>query len=250
MVKMTHLIKMMISLFLEKLTIVRGEVNRNDRHGALVRAWGHVYNNHLSGDYVEFGVYKGDSVVSSLKIRRNFNRWFLSQHTSNESWRQEVAKQSPLNQPPIFHCLDTFEGMPVNNEGEISFSPGTFISDLSSVESKIKKHNRDGIDIKYYKGLFSDTRLDFLKSIKDRNIAVVNIDCDLEESTRDALISIKGNIGIGTILLFDDYNCFNADNKKGQRKAFADFAKESCFIFEKFFSYHFAGQAFLITGIK
>ena len=247
---MKHLIKIVISFFLEKLTIVRGEVNRNDRHGALVKAWGHVYNNHLFGDYVEFGVYKGDSVVSSLKIRRNFNRWFLSQHTSNESWRQEVARQSPLNQPQIFHCLDTFEGMPVNNEGAISFSTGSFLSDLSLVKLKIKKHNRDGIDVRYYKGLFSETRSDFLKSIGGRKIAVANIDCDLEESTRDALISIRDNIGIGTIVLFDDYNCFNADNNKGQRKAFADFAKESRFVFEKFFSYHYGGQAFLINGIK
>ena len=108
----------------------------------------------------------------------------------------------------------------------------------------------NGIEIKYYKGLFSDTALEFQKSMSGRNIVIANIDCDLEESTKDALNSIRNNINIGTILLFDDYNSFNADMNRGQRKAFAEFQNGSEFIFEKFFTYHFCGQAFLIVGVK
>ena len=247
---MFKIFKKITSLILERLSIVRSDINRNDRQGALTRAWGHVYNNSIVGDYVEFGVYKGDSVILSLKIRKAFNNWFKSQYKSNEKWRRDFAKSCLLQNPQHFHCLDTFEGMPANNEGSNAFAKGNFFSELSEVRAKIEKLNSENIKIKYYKGLFSETRIEFLKSIKKRNIAIVNIDCDLEESTRDALGSINQNISIGTILLFDDYNCFNADNNKGQRKAFSDFQKESKYIFEKFFSYHFVGQAFLVVGIK
>tara|TARA_Y100000991_G_C21941286_1_gene335403 strand:+ start:478 stop:1221 length:744 start_codon:yes stop_codon:yes gene_type:complete len=247
---MFKILKRIFSSVLQRLSIVRLDINRNDRQGALAKAWGHVYTNSIVGDYVEFGVYKGDSVVSSLKIRKDFNLWLLSQHKSDEKWRRDFARNSPLNDSQIFHCLDTFEGMPDNDEGSIAFAKGSFFSKLSEVKAKIEKHNSENIKVKYYKGLFSETRIEFLKSIKSRNIAIANIDCDLEASTRDALNSINQNISIGTILLIDDYNSFKADNNKGQRKAFSDFQEKSEFIFEKFFHYMFVGQAFLVVGRK
>ena len=74
-------LKIFINYIVQRLSIIRGEVHRNDRYGALVRAWGHVYTNHLFGDYVEFGVYRGDSIVSSLKIRNDFNLWLKSEYS-------------------------------------------------------------------------------------------------------------------------------------------------------------------------
>ncbi len=35
--------------------------NRNDRIGALYKAWGHVINSNMGGAYYEFGIYKGSS---------------------------------------------------------------------------------------------------------------------------------------------------------------------------------------------
>ncbi len=49
-----------IKSFLEKRGFVLGgDLNKNDRAGALHRAWGHIFTNHIYGDYVEFGVYQG-----------------------------------------------------------------------------------------------------------------------------------------------------------------------------------------------
>ena len=88
------------------------------------------------------------------------------------------------------------------------------------------------------------------KSLKGKKIAILNIDCDLKSSTIDALEIIKNFLQIGTIILFDDYNQFNANNEKGQRKAFNDFEKNNQFQFEKLYTYGFAGQSFLIVGYK
>ena len=32
----------------------------------LHKCWGHIFSNHLLGDYVEFGVYKGDTLIQSV----------------------------------------------------------------------------------------------------------------------------------------------------------------------------------------
>ena len=101
-----------------------------------------------------------------------------------------------------------------------------------------------------YKGTFKKTRDEFQRKMINRKVSIVNFDCDLEQSTTDALNTIKDFIQIGTILLFDDYNAFNANQNHGQRKSFSEFNEKSKFIFEKYFSYHYSGQSFLCIGTK
>lgn len=241
-------IKKLVRFFLTKLNVIRGDIHRNDVYGGIHKAWGYVFTNHLNGDYVEFGVYKGSSAVSSIKIYDGFRGWLFSQKKSDELWRREVANKSPLNQKITFHCFDTFEGMPENNEGAISFQKGNFACDLESVKERISLNNKNLYKVEYYKGLFSDTGKNFHNNIGNNKIAIANIDCDLEESSYDALKIIENNLQIGTIILFDDFNCFNADNNRGQRKAFLTFKKQTNFTFEKFFTYNLVGQSFLVVA--
>ena len=41
------------------------DINRNDISGVLHKAWGHIFNNNLTGDYVEFGVYRGATLIQA-----------------------------------------------------------------------------------------------------------------------------------------------------------------------------------------
>ena len=45
---------------------VKSPQNRNDRIGALYKAWGHVINSNMGGAYYEFGIYKGSSFRESF----------------------------------------------------------------------------------------------------------------------------------------------------------------------------------------
>ena len=47
---------------------------------------------------------------------------------------------------------------------------------------------------------------------------------------KDSLQIIEPYLQIGTVLLFDDYNTFHADNSKGKRRALAEFSKIFSFI--------------------
>ncbi|MAJ81806.1 MAG: hypothetical protein CMF41_02710 [Legionellales bacterium] len=239
------MIKYIFRKVFQRAQIVRGHVNNNDRYGALIRSWGHIFSNHLSGDYVEFGVYQGSSVKLSMDAYKEFSLWLKDQHHSKEKWRIDVAKSSPLNRLPTFHCLDTFSGMPENNEQNYIFKKGTFHGELEQVKKYLAKHNSQGINIEYYKGLFKDTGQALKDKLGDRKIAIANIDCDLLSSTKDSLDAIHGHLQVGSILLFDDYNSFNANRQKGQRKAFDNFQKTSSFVFEPLFSYFFTGMAFV-----
>ena len=137
--------KKTILSIIEKLKIIRGNVNRNDRFSALYRAWGHVFSNNMYGDYVEFGVYRGDSVIFSLQAHYEFMKWLNNQKKSDEGWRKKVSNKSPLNKLPQFHCLDTFDGMPNNKEGgnSISFSIFHYIIRIGKKESIKKKSFRN-----------------------------------------------------------------------------------------------------------
>ena len=102
-------------------------------------------------------------------------------------WRREVANQSPLKLNPIFHCLDTFEGMPDNQEGKVNFQKNTFQCELEDVRKRINDDNPRDVEIKYYKGLFKDKGEELKYNLRGRNISIANIDCDLMDSTVDAL---------------------------------------------------------------
>jgi len=227
---------------------ILGYMNRNDRCGAFFKAWGHVFTSHIRGDYVEFGVYKGDSLIESYKNYQEFASWLKTQLSSDEMWRREVA-QNYMDHGPIFHGLDTFEGMPENNEENVIFSKGNFKASIEEVKNSCYEQGLKEPQLCLYKGIFKDTADELKKNLK-QNISIANIDCDLYESTKDVLCIIKPYIQIGTVLLFDDYNSFSADNDRGQRKAFKEFCSESELNFEPWFSYQFVGQAFLCVGHK
>jgi len=78
--------------------------------------------------------------------------------------------------------------------------------------------------------------------------AVVYIDCDLYASTVPVLEFVKDFFQVGTVLVFDDWNCFCGDPNRGERRAFREFCERYPeFHFEDFISTHMQ-KAFIYTG--
>ena len=168
-----------------------------------------------------------------------------AQSESHEMWRRKINWDLKHS----FYAFDTFEGMPENDEKNQAFSKGTFLSSLDEVKSAGEKIGmREGGQIKYFKGNFSDIakeRSDEFSNLQPA--AIVNIDCDLYESSRDALEIINPKLRQGTVLLMDDYNCFSANQKEGERYALSEFLeKNPDKEVEKWFSYLYSGQAFIV----
>ena len=53
--------------------------------------------------------------------------------------------------------------------------------------------------------------------------AVIYVDCDLYKSTVPVLKFIVPFLQRGTIIVFDDWNCFYGDPELGERKAWSEF---------------------------
>jgi O-methyltransferase len=115
------------------------DINRNDISGVLHKAWGHIFNNNLTGDYVEFGVYRGLSFFESIKQYNRFRSWLRNEKKSKEEWRSKLAYKSPLNNDIFFHGFDTFSGMPNNNEKNAAYAEGNFKSSLDKLKKKSRK---------------------------------------------------------------------------------------------------------------
>ena len=244
-------IKIMIKQFLDPITklllphYIKFDQNRNDRPGALFKAWGHVLTNHIRGGYYEFGIYKGESFRESYRIYQDYVVWMDSQSKSPEMWRRKIKWEHNHH----FYAFDTFEGMPDYAENEETFAKGTFLSTLEEVKlAGRRKGMLEGEAVRYFKGIFSEIARYNAEEIDTlQPAAIVNIDCDLYASASDALEMVKPKLQQGTILMMDDWNCFSADRNKGERRALKEFLEKNLeFEVESYFPYSHTGQAFII----
>jgi hypothetical protein len=82
-------------------------------------------------------------------------------------------------------------------------------------------------------------------------IALVHIDCDLYESTKNVLDLIKCRLVEGTIIMFDDWYNYKANPNKGEQKAFNGFLENNPHIkVVEFLRYATFCKAFVVINTK
>ncbi|HKQ46829.1 MAG TPA: TylF/MycF/NovP-related O-methyltransferase [Phycisphaerae bacterium] len=147
---------------------------KEDRCYSLYRFCQHCAR--LPGDLAECGVFRGGTAL-------------LLASTLRESG--ETDKQ--------IHLFDTFEGMPKSADGDASsHRQGDFgNTSLDHVKSLL----RDYPNITFNPGFIPHT----LGVVKDRRFAMVHIDLDLYQSTRDAFEFFYSRVVPGGIMVCDDY---------------------------------------------
>lgn len=120
-----------------------------------------------NGLFLEFGVYKAESINILSKLKPN----------------------------KIFHGFDTFTGLPEEwDMGHKKIRAGHFaLEKIPIVEKNVILH----------KGLFEDTLPEWIKKYKEK-ISFINIDCDLYSSTKTVLEYLNPQIVKDTIIRFDD----------------------------------------------
>jgi hypothetical protein len=217
----------------------RTHFNRNDVHGALHRAWAYVHATQLSGDYYEFGVYRGHSLISSwLSYRRSNGRILNSKDLPYE---RKGSVADFMTYQSVFYGFDSFSGMPENDEGEDTLATGTFMATEQNTRELCAVAGLKAPRLRLVPGLFSDNA----QAIGSAPAAIVHLDCDLYLSTRDALNMIAPRLVQGSVLLCDDHDLFRASNDKGQRRALREFLEQSQIELEPWFAYGAASRAYL-----
>jgi len=121
--------------------------------------------------YLEFGVYKGESILTWAKLNKNDSS--------------------------TFYGFDTFTGLP--EDWTFTMKKGEF-----NLEGKVPKF--DDHRIYLIKGLFQETLKSFLKNFERNNRLVIHLDADLYSSTLYVLSTVDQILEKGDILMFDEFS--------------------------------------------
>ncbi len=180
------------------------------------------------GDYMEFGLFKGYAF-----------------------WHAQVTAKRLGLADMRFFGFDSFAGMPdIAPEDETThgeFYKGQFCCTKESVSRNLEAKGVDWNRTVLTEGYFDQSLTPELKQRHGmKKIAVALIDCDLYTSTRDVLNFIADLLQEGTVLMFDDWNCFDRDDDRGQRRAVREFlAQRPGVTLEHFFDYGAYGKVFI-----
>lgn len=125
-----------------------------------------------------------------------------------------------------FVAFDSFEGLPeiaeidkqaIWGKGRLETAEADFIRIVTGAGMPRAR-------LTTVKG-FYDTSLTLAlqQRLLPKKAAVVYIDCDLYMSTIPVLQFIVPFLQTGTVIVFDDWNCFHGDPERGERRAWREF---------------------------
>lgn len=159
--------------------------------------------NRIDGVYAEFGSHEANTFRFALNTLGRYGR---------------------PNKISHFYAFDSFEGMPAPEgiDRQKIWRQGMNCTSLESFQAVCRW---DLHRITTVKGFFQDS-LPKMQWDQNNIIALAYIDVDYYSSTREVLKFIKNKLRHGSIIAFDDWNCYYADPMRGQRKACAEFEKE------------------------
>lgn len=206
--------------------------------------------------YVEFGRQQRRQIFLSaarfLHINRPIEGYYF-EFGCNEANTVRMAWDS-------FHYLfdftyvgfDSFEGLPeitkideqdIWEKGKLAFAEERFINTCFS-------HGIPRDRLKTVRGFYDQSLTpELAQQFAPKKAAVIYIDCDLYTSTVSVLRWIPSFLQVGTIIVFDDWNCFNADPDRGERRAWREFVGANPNLrFEPFVSTA-EGQGFICVSL-
>jgi hypothetical protein len=170
-----------------------------------------------NGYYLEFGCHSGRTMRFC---------WEYTQDVFDMSY---VAFDSFEGLPEI----DAIDQQPIWEKGKLKTAEIDF-ADIVSMAGMPRKR------LKTVKGFYDQSLTgELAQLLLPRRASIIYIDCDLYLSTVPVLSFIEPFLQEGTVIAFDDWNCFWADPNRGERLAWREFlARNSGYHFEEFVSTH------------
>ena len=150
------------------------------------------------------------------------------QHSNAGRSQKDVSEIGRIWQDMRFFAFDSFQGLPesqgIDKQGH-DFCEGKYSCSEADFRAKLVDRGVPLDKVVIVPGWFSDTCIDeTIRNHAIKKAAVVHLDCDLYESTKQALNFITPLLTDGTILIFDDWYCFRGNPELGEQKAFTEWS--------------------------
>lgn len=182
------------------------------RWGAFERAIDFVNRLDVPGDILEFGVFAGASLALLAHA--------LCQH--------------PRALPRRVVGFDSFKGLPGTHDPHPVWRDGVFAVNewwhptlpIGAPATPDAVHDLFRACALPEPTIVDGAFVDTVPRVVPRDVSaasVVHLDCDLYESTRDALAGVAGVLQDGTMLLFDDWFLYHGNPERGEARAFREF---------------------------
>ena len=200
---------------------------------AVNRSLEYALANGVSGDYLEFGVFKGASLLNAQK-------------------RADELKLGAMR----FIGFDSFEGLPDEpDQHKEMFYKGQYSCSEQQVRTWLSQYGADWQRLILVPGFYAATLTPERKrKLGLTKCAVAMLDCDIYSSTKLALTWIDDLISPGSVLIFDDWNAYGDDEaswQDGQRRAMLEHKQRSKWAYDQLFHYNEGlrgGLAFVCAG--
>ncbi|HSH60888.1 MAG TPA: TylF/MycF/NovP-related O-methyltransferase [Acidimicrobiales bacterium] len=215
----------------KRLDSVGFSTSTPDTSPAIYKCFTILADTGIEGDYYEFGLWQGYSFCVA-----------------------QAAASSAGGTAPQFFGFDSFEGLPPltgPDAGSHEFKAGDYAGSYEEVVSNLNHFGVDWERTHLVKGWYdalpeSAAHL----ATKMGPAALVLVDCDLYESTVPVLRFVRDRLQPGTIVMFDDWNCFDRSDDMGQRRAFREFLDQNpAWKAAPLLSFGWHGQAFTMQPV-
>jgi hypothetical protein len=156
-----------------------------------------VLRNHIPGDFIETGVWRGGATIfmrAVLKARNVTDRnvWVAD---SFEGFPSLSEENTPYKDDTLPTVIEMNPGGPMGLGLAVP---------LSKVRAAFAKFDLLDDQVRFLKGWFHET----LPTAPITKLAILRLDGDLYRSTMDVLEALYHKVSIGGYVIVDDYNCW------------------------------------------
>jgi hypothetical protein len=186
--------------------------SRDPRWLTFCRAVEYINYEAVAGDIVEFGVFTGISLMLLARAHSYDPRGMGRRVAGFDSFRGLPGSDEPHARWQPGDCASNHSWHPLLNIGD----PVT--PDVTRRLFEVCGFPAPMLHV----GSFSETLPAAFPAVHS-TVALAHFDCDLYESTRDALTALAPVLQDGAMLLFDDWFHYRGHPGKGEARAFSEF---------------------------
>ena len=124
-----------------------------------------------------------------------------------------------------FHAFDSFAGLPPTDSSiDGYFKTGTFKTSKEEFLTILEKNCDVEINaVQIVEGFYEES----LNNRSSLGAGIIHIDVDLYSSCKQVLSYLTDSVVSGSVILFDDFYCFNMGDLSGERLAFSEWLKRN-----------------------